>query len=123
MTSGAAINHEAVRLAIPGSKGIISEIARRCGHSWHSVNGAIKENPILTEAYNAECETQIDKVEGKMFSLIDEGSEQLTKYYLNCKAKRRGYGESLTVSGEIQVLEVQPIVKSRGSGVAEDKTG
>ena len=119
MTSGAAINHEAVRLAIPGSKGIISEIARRCGHSWHAVNGAIKENPILKEAYDAECETQIDKVEGKLFTLIDEGSEQLTKYYLNCKAKRRGYGESLTVSGEIQVLEVQSVTKSKGTDVAD----
>jgi len=119
MTSGELIDHEAVRLAIPGSKGIISHIAKKTGNCWHSVKGAIEKNPILKEAYDQECESTIDHVEDKLHEMIDGGEAGLTKWYLTCKARNRGYAEKIELSASVQVLEVQSVTKSEGAGIGK----
>jgi len=121
MVSGAAIDHQAVLEAIPGSHGIISNIAKKCGHSWHAVKGAIKENPILTKAYDAECEASIDKTENKLHEMIEEGDAGLIKWHLGCKGKHRGWGEKVEVPQLDALTEALRTIAERQNGPTEPK--
>lgn len=71
-----------------------SNISRDSHYRW------LNENEKYCEAVDMVTERNIDFVEGKLMKGIQEGSERLITYYLDNKGKSRGYGKSLTVSGD-----------------------
>ena len=85
--------------AIPGSGGIISTISRKLGCSWDTVKRAIDDYPTVKAAYDNESEKVLDMAESVLLKNIEGGDSADAKWYLSRKGKRRGYGDSVEVSG------------------------
>lgn len=68
-------------------------IARQTHYRW------LEENSEYSNAFDMVGEKNIDFVESKLMDGINEGKERLIMYYLDSKAKKRGYGRNLTISG------------------------
>jgi hypothetical protein len=117
--AGSQVDHQAILEAIPGSYGIIQNIRAKTGFDWAAIRGAIDHNPILKKAWDSECEDTIDRVENKMHEMIKGGEAGLTKWYLTCKARNRGYAEKIELQASVQVLEVQSVTKSEGAGIGK----
>lgn len=79
--------------AIPGSGGIISEIARRVGCDWNTAQKYIKRFATVQQAYDDECESILDAAEGQLHLAVQEGEMWAVKYILSTKGKSRGYTE------------------------------
>jgi transposase-like protein len=91
--------------AIPGTGGIVSAIARKVGCEWETVRAWIDKYPTVKRAYDAECEAMLDLAESAVLRNIKlaaqgEGDTQDAKWYLTKKGKRRGYGDSMEVTGK-----------------------
>lgn len=77
--------------AIKGSRGFYSEIAKRLGCEWHTVERAINASPAAQELVRVETERTLDMVESKAITKIEEGDSTMIRFYLQTKGKRRGY--------------------------------
>jgi len=86
--------------SIPGTGGIVSAIARKVGCDWNTANKWINDAPTVKRAYDAECEAMLDLAESTVLKNIKDGDTQDAKWYLTKKGKRRGYGDSMEVTGE-----------------------
>ena len=86
--------------AIPGTGGIVSAIARKVGCEWETARAWIDKYPTVKRAYDAECEAMLDLAESTVLKNIKDGDTQDAKWYLTKKGKRRGYGDSMEVTGE-----------------------
>lgn len=71
--------------AIPGTGGIISEIADRVGCSWITAKKYIYEFSTVQEAYQEECNRVTDKARGNVKRAIDRGDLQTSKWWLQVK--------------------------------------
>ena len=80
-------------VAIPGSGGITSTIAKRVGCDWATARNAIDSMPTVRESYDNECETVLDMAESVLLKNIKEGDSADAKWYLSRKGKGRGYVE------------------------------
>ncbi len=86
--------------AIPGTGGIVSAIARKVGCEWNTAKKYIDNYPTVRAAYDAECEVMLDLAESTVLKNIKDGDTQDAKWYLTKKGKRRGYGDSMEVTGK-----------------------
>ena len=86
--------------AIAGTGGIVSAIARKVGCDWNTAKKYIDTYPTVRAAYDAECEAMLDLAESTVLKNIKDGDTQDAKWYLTKKGKRRGYGDSMEVTGE-----------------------
>ena len=86
--------------AIPGTGGIVSAIARKVGCEWNTAKKYIDTMPTVRAAYDAECEAMLDLAESTVLKNIKDGDTADAKWYLTKKGKRRGYGDSMEVTGE-----------------------
>ncbi len=86
--------------AIPGTGGIISAIARKVGCEWNTAKKYIDNYPTVRAAYDAECEAMLDLAESTVLKNIKDGDTADAKWYLTKKGKRRGYGDSVELTGE-----------------------
>ncbi len=85
--------------AIPGTRGNVSEIARRVGCCWHIAKKYIDERPTVKQAYDDEVEASLDHTESKLNELIDSGNLGAIKFHLVMKGKHRGYVQQTEVTG------------------------
>lgn len=86
--------------AIPGSGGIVSTIAARVGCDWHTARKYIDDFPTVAQVYRDETEKVKDRAESVLIASINDGNTQDAKWYLSKKAKERGYGDALALTGE-----------------------
>ena len=91
--------------AIPGTGGIVSAIARKVGCEWETARAWIDKYPTVKRAYDAECEAMLDLAESAVLRNIKlaaqgDGDTADAKWYLTKRGKRRGYGDSMEVTGE-----------------------
>lgn len=86
-------------VAIPGSGGIISTIAKRVGCDWWTARRAIDSMPTVKEVYDSESETVLDMAESVLLKNIKEGDSADAKWYLSRKGKARGYVERQEMTG------------------------
>ena len=83
----------------------MSAIARKVGCEWNTAKKYIDNYPTVRAAYDAECEAMLDLAESAVLRNIKlaaqgEGDTQDAKWYLTKKGKRRGYGDSMEVTGK-----------------------
>lgn len=83
--------HERVRQAIPGSRGLISEIARRAELPRARVIDALKAFRDLQEAWSDEREQVLDLAEQKLFQAVEEGHKWAITLMLTTAGRTRGY--------------------------------
>ena len=92
--------------ALKASKGIIQTACDACGitramfYRWRDGDSDFKAK------YDEVNEGQIDKVESKLLSKIDDGDTTAIIFYLKTKGKSRGYSER-TVDNGHQLATVQ----------------
>jgi len=97
-------------VAIPGSAGIISIIARRVGCDWNTAKKYVTQYPTVAAAYQAEIETPLDTAESVVIRNIQLAAKQQqeadapvdstdAKWYLTMKGKNRGYSTRQEISG------------------------
>lgn len=92
--------------ALKASKGIIQTACDACGitramfYRWRDGDSGFKAK------YDEVNEGQIDKVESKLLSKIDDGDTTAIIFYLKTKGKSRGYSER-TVDNGHQLAPVQ----------------
>jgi hypothetical protein len=91
-------NTKRIRNAIPGSKGIITEIAKKCGYCWSVTKKAIDNNPKLLQAWNDEREKILDETEIDLMTNMKVDPVD-RRFYLQTQGKHRGYGEKVEVNG------------------------
>ena len=85
--------------AIPGTGGIVTEIAKKVGCVWHTARKYIDTYPTIKAAHDDECETVLDMAETKVIEAIKDSDPQMIRYYLSTKGKRRGYTERQEITG------------------------
>ncbi len=95
------ITDEQIIQAIRGSAGIIMYIAKRLGVGWHSAQKLVNRNENTRQAYRDELENLYDTCEMALLKAIHEGDTHTAKWWLAQRARHRGYGEKLELSGDI----------------------
>jgi len=68
--------------AIPGTGGIVSEIAKRVGCRWHTAKKYIDEYATVKEAWEAERNRITDTAESNIIKKIESGHVPLSKWWL-----------------------------------------
>ena len=69
--------------AIPGSGGIISQIAASVGCDWHTARKYIDSHPTVLLVYKAERYAITDKARHNILTAIDEKDLQMSKWWLS----------------------------------------
>lgn len=100
---------------IPGSAGIVKEIAARVGCSRTTALRYIRQYATIREAYEDEVERVIDEAESVIIHDITENEDvQTAKWYLTMKGAGRGYAQlrktqiSGPDEGPVQIQQVAP---------------
>lgn len=91
--------------AIDGSRGVLSQIARRLGVSRTAVQSYLKKWPDAQIALEDERDKLIDVAEVKLFDMaINKDSEKSLHFLLKTQGKSRGYVEKheQQISGAIE---------------------
>jgi hypothetical protein len=93
--------------AIPGSGGIISEIARRVGCDWHTADKWCRRDDILAQMMEDERESMLDAAEYALFkNIVEDRDVPSIKYYLSTKGKHRGYVQTSRIEGTYDVRKI-----------------
>lgn len=107
--------------ALERSLGIVSAACKEAGVSRDTFYRWLKDDEEFKRRVDAIDEIQGDFVEHQLFKKIKEGSESSIQFYMKYKGKKRGYTNSVEVSGDllkdIKIEIVNPIEKK------EDKNG
>lgn len=83
--------------AIEGSNGIVSNVAEALGGcDWHTAKKLIERNERTKAAWEAENERMLDFAEEKLHGFLELDPVSL-RYYLDRKARSRGYGEAVSL--------------------------
>lgn len=80
--------------AIKDTGGLINEICERLNICRNTFASYRRRFPKVEEAYLEECDRVSDMAEGQLFSAIQAGNLAAVFYYLNNKARHRGYGQA-----------------------------
>lgn len=88
-----------VLAAIEGSCGIKAEIARRIGAHRHLIERYAAKHEIINAAIEQERERVIDKAESNLFTAIENGSIEESKWILaRIAAYSRGYSDKVDMT-------------------------
>lgn len=84
--------------AIPGTKGIVSQLARNLGADWHTAKAATERNNAIREAWQSEREAALDTAEIALYKSIENCEAWAVKFLLSTIGKSRGYtGDTVAV--------------------------
>ena len=93
------LNADRVVAALEMSDGIKSVAAHNLGVHRTTLHRFIKDNPEVQKLISEIDEGMKDLVEGKMLSAIRKDDGQMIRFYLERKARDRGYGQRQEVTG------------------------
>ena len=77
--------------AIPGTMGIIRDVARRVGCTWLTARRYIERYPTVRRAYENERNQALDIAETALHEAVRGGEPWAIKFFLSTKGKGRGY--------------------------------
>ncbi len=79
--------------AIPGTGGVLIELAKRLEVSWTTIKKYVSEDEEIQRAVDTERDSFISVAESSLMRLIQEGNVAATIFYLKTKGKHLGYVE------------------------------
>ena len=101
--------------AIPGTGGLITDIASKLGVHYHTVLNYEKKYESVRLAIEEEKDKILDNAESNLFIRIKEGDEDTSKWFLARKGRDRGYGEKteqkIEVNADVKVMSLEETVK------------
>ena len=92
--------------ALKKSNGIIYKACDRVGVSRQLYYIYTKEDKSFKDEAESIIQRQIDIVEEKMLSRIEDGSDKLIEFYMSTKGKHRGYKRTQ----EVEVQEKKKVI-------------
>jgi len=113
------VNKRKLAAAIPGSGGIITQIANKTGYAWNTVKAHIEADAELRQLLADEEARVDDLAEATVITSIKDGNTQDAKWWL-ARRRRERFGDNVDVTsgGERVTFTVRP-VKTSAEG-AED---
>jgi len=90
---------EQVTIAIKGTAGIVSNIAKKLACDWSTASRYIGKWDATKVAYANEKEAVLDLAESTLVKSIRDGDVQSAKWILSTKGKERGYTERQELTG------------------------
>lgn len=101
------------------NKGLVSLACKDCKNMSRTTHYTwMKEYEGFKERVEEIDDGNVDFVEGKLLTLINEGDTGATIFYLKCKGKKRGYSEkqeiehSGNIGTTINIVPASSIVKN-----------
>jgi hypothetical protein len=91
--SARTITDQQILEAYEQCKGIVVNVAARLKVSRRTIHRRLSKSKKLQEACAEITEANIDRAESKLFDLINDGDRRAITYYLDRKARHRGYGK------------------------------
>lgn len=110
--------------AIQGTGGVINIIAQKLGVHYHTVLNYEKKYESVRVAIQEEQDKILDKAEDNLFTRIQEGDEDTSKWFLARRGRHRGYSEKIDIEekGEKKIIiEVQYAGDSEGEAEGEEE--
>jgi HSP20 family molecular chaperone IbpA len=93
---------------VPGTGGLISEIALRLGVSDRTIMAYQKRFPSVQRAIHVERNQTLDLAESQLLMLIQEKHFPAIRFYLENIGRSRGYGQPIVeVERERQSVEIK----------------
>jgi len=86
--------------ALEAAKGNVSLAAEGSGISRQSHYNWLKDNATYAEKVEDINESMIDLAETKLFLNINQGNQRAIEYFLDRKARHKGYGQHLALTGK-----------------------
>ena len=71
--------------ALPGTGGIITQIAARVGCEWHTAKKYIEEHATVHQAWENERASITDRAQHNILKAITDGDLQMSKWWLQVK--------------------------------------
>jgi transposase-like protein len=87
---------------IPGTSGVLSEIARRIGCSRQTVYAWMNDHPEVARAIEEERQVSLDHAETTLYKAIESGDLSAAKYLLSTRGRDRGFSTRAELAAEIQ---------------------
>ena len=106
--------------AIPGTGGLIKDIASKLGVHYHTVLNYEKKYDSVQLAIQEEKDKILDEAESNLFARIKEGDEDTSKWFLARKGRDRGYSEKIDSEHKI-VDPIELTIKVHYEDKDEDK--
>jgi len=88
--------------AIKGTGGLKTAIAAKLGVHRETVLNYEKKYERVRQAIEEEKDKILDKAESNLFTRIQEGDEDTSKWFLARKGKNRGYSEKIDTEQKIE---------------------
>ncbi len=120
------VTKKRIKMAIPGSMGIRSVIAKRLTVSRATLTIFLKkpENQDMVKLIDQEAEKMMDLAEERLFKRISEGKFNAIKFYLSTKGKNRGYTEGKFIEHSGNILSAndfrEAYKKAKENGEIDD---
>ncbi|MBD3203731.1 hypothetical protein GF327_05520 [Candidatus Woesearchaeota archaeon] len=104
----AKLTKSKVKKAIPGTHGIVTNLADKCGVSRVHMSRYIHydRNKDLLQLLKHERERLIDIAENKLFQEIEKGNTKVVKWFLSTQGKSRGYSKRQEIKHETDIKPV-----------------
>lgn len=93
-------NQETVLIAIEGCGAIMSTVARVLGCDWMTARKYVNKWAATRQAWADEEEKILDMAESVLYRNIKDGDSGDAKWVLSKKGKRRGWADSLEITGK-----------------------
>lgn len=90
---------ETIIEALQMSGGIVAYAAQKLLITRQTLAIWIENEPELQEACANIVEEMLDLTEAKLVELIKDKNPESIRFFLRCKGKRRGWGDTVQVSG------------------------
>jgi len=113
---------EEVLQVIPGCHGIINMVAKKLGCTIPTANKYINMYPECVEAFENERIKMIDLAEEVVLRKLKKGDAHTARWLLSRKARDRGYGDELGLSGGINIdIDLKPFAEMVKQKLLEER--
>lgn len=102
---GRKFSEKAILKAIEGSRGIVSNVAKKLDVSWNTARDAVKSTPEAIALMDSEKEAIIDLAEDGLYNQVEKEEAWALKYTLATIGKQRGFTEKSEVDVTHKGLE------------------
>jgi len=99
MPRGNAHTEDEIAEMIPGTGGLVRELAERLGCAWSTAKSYVDGSPRLQVLMHQESTRIIEIAESHIIEAIKAGDIALCKWYLRMKGQEKGY--SMTTSIDV----------------------
>jgi hypothetical protein len=108
--------------AMERSLGIVTPACKECDISRNTFYKYYQNDPEFKKAIDDIYEIQMDFVENQLFKNIKNGDNAAILFYMKYKGRKRGYTDSLDISGKMDNIQTIKLVRYKKDNDGSDDT-